>query len=187
VSKLIDLEEAEASLTAEYLVKGFIPKKGMVFVWGPPKCGKSFWVFVVELGKDQDGDQMTSCAVMPAEDVVVEPVAPKGRGRATSHREFDDSFTEACINFGKVIQICGDGPKVKAVDVAQVRDEFFRRHATSETDAKKRQAASKKAFDRALQDDKLSREYPRWVDGVNQWIWKLRDKPAPQPVQQPED
>jgi AAA domain len=28
-----------------YLVKGIIPRIGLVVVWGPPKCGKSFWTF----------------------------------------------------------------------------------------------------------------------------------------------
>ena len=28
-----------------YLVKGIIPRTGLVVIWGPPKCGKSFWTF----------------------------------------------------------------------------------------------------------------------------------------------
>lgn len=28
-----------------YIVKGLWPQSGLVVVWGPPKCGKSFWVF----------------------------------------------------------------------------------------------------------------------------------------------
>jgi AAA domain len=28
-----------------YLVKDLIPATGLVVVWGPPKCGKSFWMF----------------------------------------------------------------------------------------------------------------------------------------------
>jgi hypothetical protein len=28
-----------------YLVKGLIPREGLTVVWGPPKCGKSFWTF----------------------------------------------------------------------------------------------------------------------------------------------
>ena len=27
-----------------YIVKGIIPNTGLIAVWGPPKCGKSFWV-----------------------------------------------------------------------------------------------------------------------------------------------
>lgn len=30
-----------------YLVKGLLPREGLGVVWGPPKCGKSFWVFDV--------------------------------------------------------------------------------------------------------------------------------------------
>jgi hypothetical protein len=26
-----------------YLVKGLLPNRGLVVIWGPPKCGKSFW------------------------------------------------------------------------------------------------------------------------------------------------
>jgi hypothetical protein len=32
-----------------YLVRGFIPRVGLIVVWGPPKCGKSFWVFNVAM------------------------------------------------------------------------------------------------------------------------------------------
>ena len=28
-----------------YLVKGLIPREGLVVIWGPPKCGKTFWAF----------------------------------------------------------------------------------------------------------------------------------------------
>jgi hypothetical protein len=28
-----------------YLVKGIIPRPGLIVVWRPPKCGKSFWTF----------------------------------------------------------------------------------------------------------------------------------------------
>ena len=30
---------------AAYLVKDLLPTPGLVVVWGPPKCGKSFWMF----------------------------------------------------------------------------------------------------------------------------------------------
>ena len=37
----------DIGLTAErpYLVKGLLPREGLVVIWGPPKCGKSFWTF----------------------------------------------------------------------------------------------------------------------------------------------
>jgi len=32
-----------------YLVKGLIPREGLTVVWGPPKCGKSYWTFDVAM------------------------------------------------------------------------------------------------------------------------------------------
>lgn len=29
----------------QYLIKGLLPRTGLAVVWGPPKCGKSFWTF----------------------------------------------------------------------------------------------------------------------------------------------
>jgi AAA domain-containing protein len=54
---------ATAQLTFEpampYVVDGIIPQNGLVTVWGPPKCGKSFWTFdlamYVALGWDYRG------------------------------------------------------------------------------------------------------------------------------------
>lgn len=59
--KLLNFSELKAS-TALYLVKGLFPRKGLVTVWGPPKCGKSFWVFDVvmhiALGLDYRGHRV---------------------------------------------------------------------------------------------------------------------------------
>lgn len=41
----VPFHKIRASEKAEYRIKGLIPKTGLVLVWGPPKCGKSFWVF----------------------------------------------------------------------------------------------------------------------------------------------
>jgi hypothetical protein len=42
-----------------YLVKDLIPRMGLVVVWGPPKCGKSFWMFDlsmhIALGREYRG------------------------------------------------------------------------------------------------------------------------------------
>lgn len=37
--------DIKLSTTPRYLVKGVLPSAGLVVVWGPPKCGKSFFVF----------------------------------------------------------------------------------------------------------------------------------------------
>jgi hypothetical protein len=38
-------DEIMLSTRPNYLVKGIIPRIGLTIVWGPPKCGKSFWTF----------------------------------------------------------------------------------------------------------------------------------------------
>jgi hypothetical protein len=42
---LVPFEEITLNRARRYLVKGLIPRVGMTVVWGPPKCGKSFWAF----------------------------------------------------------------------------------------------------------------------------------------------
>ena len=44
---LIGFDQIELSTAPSYLVKGLIPRSGLVVIWGPPKCGKSFWAFDV--------------------------------------------------------------------------------------------------------------------------------------------
>ncbi len=44
---LISFDQIELSTAPSYLVKGLIPRQGLVVIWGPPKCGKSFWAFDV--------------------------------------------------------------------------------------------------------------------------------------------
>ncbi len=40
---LIGFDQIQLSTAPAYLVKGLIPRSGLVVIWGPPKCGKSFW------------------------------------------------------------------------------------------------------------------------------------------------
>jgi AAA domain-containing protein len=43
--KLVAFNALAVESDIVYLVKGLIPRTGLVVVWGPPKCGKSFWLF----------------------------------------------------------------------------------------------------------------------------------------------
>jgi hypothetical protein len=42
--QLIAFKEVRVKKTGQYFVKKLLPRNGMVVVWGPPKCGKSFWI-----------------------------------------------------------------------------------------------------------------------------------------------
>jgi hypothetical protein len=58
--KLIRFRDLRPSTDPEYLIKGLIPRTGLVVVWGPPKCGKSFstmdMMLHVALGWEYHGD-----------------------------------------------------------------------------------------------------------------------------------
>jgi len=41
--KLIPFDEITVGTEYVYIVKGIVPRHGLIVVWGPPKCGKSFW------------------------------------------------------------------------------------------------------------------------------------------------
>ena len=43
--RLVPFDRITVGAERVYLVKGIIPAAGLVVVWGPPKCGKSFWTF----------------------------------------------------------------------------------------------------------------------------------------------
>ena len=43
--KLTPFENIRFDPAPPYVVKGIVPRNGLVTVWGPPKCGKSFWTF----------------------------------------------------------------------------------------------------------------------------------------------
>jgi hypothetical protein len=43
--KLVTFDEIQLLTTAAYLVRDIIPREGLVVIWGPPKCGKSFWTY----------------------------------------------------------------------------------------------------------------------------------------------
>jgi len=51
-----------------YLVKGLIARTGLAVIWGPPKCGKSFWAFDlgmhIALGWDYRGHKVQQAPVV---------------------------------------------------------------------------------------------------------------------------
>jgi hypothetical protein len=127
---------------------------------------------VVELGKDQDGDQFTSCHVVPLTVEAAEAFAAAAGSKETDTiKTFRASFTEAIDTFGETVRIRGDGPDIRAVDVKKVREEFERRYLTGEGDPKKRLAAASKAFRRAIK--KLPPKFANATWSDREWIWRI--------------
>jgi AAA domain len=61
-------DEIKLSTVPNYLIKGIIPRTGLVVIWGPPKCGKSFWTFdlmmYAALGRPYRGRRVQQGAVV---------------------------------------------------------------------------------------------------------------------------
>lgn len=47
--RLVAFDDITLSTNIRYLVKGLLPRTGLIVVWGPPKSGKSFWTFDVAM------------------------------------------------------------------------------------------------------------------------------------------
>jgi len=43
--RLKRFSEIKVSTRPNYPIKGILPRVGLAVIWGPPKCGKSFWTF----------------------------------------------------------------------------------------------------------------------------------------------
>jgi hypothetical protein len=86
-------------------------------------------------------------------------------------RTFRDAFAEALDDSGETIQVHGDGPKVRAVDIRKVRAEFARRYATGEDDPKKCAEASRKAFRRTIKE--LPMQFATETRDSRELIWKV--------------
>ena len=43
--RLLPFDAVELNTAPDYLLKGWLPRNGLTVIWGPPKCGKSFWTF----------------------------------------------------------------------------------------------------------------------------------------------
>ncbi len=66
--KLVRFDELKPRSEPAYLIKGLIPRRGLTVIWGPPKCGKRFWVFDalmhVALGWEYRGRKVTPGTVV---------------------------------------------------------------------------------------------------------------------------
>jgi hypothetical protein len=66
--QLIPFGDLKLSSAPSYLIKGLFPRVGLVVVWGPPKCGKSFWatdaMLHIALGWEYRGHRVTQGAIV---------------------------------------------------------------------------------------------------------------------------
>lgn len=126
----------------------------------------------VELGRDEDGDPITSCIIVPAESEFSKSRAKARKRESKSVRTFRVAFTEALNAFGQTIRVRRDGPEVCAVDLKYVKEEFDQRWATGDSDPAKRADARRKAF-KHLTGQSMPADFATWVDDEVEWIWTL--------------
>jgi AAA domain len=66
--QLVRFGEIKLDSRRRYIVRNLIPRDGLIVVWGPPKCGKSFWVsdlaLHVSLGWEYRGRRVEAGAVV---------------------------------------------------------------------------------------------------------------------------
>jgi hypothetical protein len=114
----------------------------------------------------------TASVMVQAEDqAAATAAAPKTRKETKVMRTFRNAFTEALDSSGEAIQVRGDGPQVRGVDVQKVRAEFERRYASGEADPKKRDDASRKAFKRTMAE--LPPQFATETREGRELIWKV--------------
>jgi len=124
---------------------------------------------VIELGGDQDGDQITSCAVLPVEITEVKPDRRRGRTKRATDPQFRDAVSNALATSGEPFRIRGNGPEVRAVRMQYVRDEFYHAYTSGDPDPQKRAENRRKAFQRSL--DKGRADFATETREDVEWIW----------------
>jgi RecA-family ATPase len=120
--RLVRLKGMKASRDPAYLVKGLIPKYGLVVVWGEPKCGKTFWVLDVvthiALGIEYRGRRVKQGQIVYVSIEGTEGF--KGRAEAICNKLLNDR--KADPPFGVIMQslnLIGDHKKLVADIKAQ--------------------------------------------------------------------
>ena len=133
---------------------------------GPAGREFPFTVKSIDLGLDEDGDALRSLIVeFGTESAPAQPNQKEPRSKGT--RELRRIMMELIADCGKEIQPYSDGPTVRALPANLVRDQFYQRYGTGETDPKKKAEVRRKAFNRALADRRFS---SRELDGT-EWLW----------------
>src|SRR5688572_16794709 len=66
--RLLPFDRLQMGDEPRYLIKRIFPRVGLTLIWGPPKCGKSFWTFEammhVALGWPYRGHRVTKGPVV---------------------------------------------------------------------------------------------------------------------------
>ena len=94
--------DIKLSTAPPYIVRGMIPRLGVVVVWGKPKCGKTFWVFDLEmhvaLGWPYWGRRVEQGAVLHIACEAVSGIGARKEAWRVAHSEGKDADAVDLIN-----------------------------------------------------------------------------------------
>ncbi|WP_445215677.1 AAA family ATPase [Bradyrhizobium sp. Pa8] len=124
-----------------------------------------------DLGMDEDDEPFGSLVVVPGNpgETVIRSKRPKADKRSVV--TLREAVIEATDAAGKEIRVRADGPVVRAVEVRNVRTEFYRRYVTDEDDVTKAASAKQKAFRRLLNE--LPPDMATSTQDGSEWLWRV--------------
>lgn len=132
---------------------------------GPEGLAFRLELEVVHLGKDSDGDAITTLAVKSVEPVEIDAKkAAKKVSVPPQERLLIDMVQQAIIDVGKIVQPFPGGPKVKAVTDDDIRPRYYKRLAekadltvgeTPEKHAESQSKAFRRSINNALKGKRL--------------------------------
>jgi hypothetical protein len=125
---------------------------------------------IVTVGKDEDGEDITSCIIIPT--TAVEEKARAGKW-SKGLRIVHESITAALVDQGLNHKIGGDGPAVRAVATEDARTEHGRRYLhTGDGD---RAEAERKSWQRNLKAARNQGLIGNELSGGRELIWLIKE------------
>lgn len=126
---------------------------------------------VVEIGVDEDGDEIKSCVIEAAPNSPDTASKKKPRKANKAEATFDEAYNECMFDDAFEHRVVGNGPYISVTKLTKVRDQFRRRYATGEGDEKARAATLRKAWERAIETLR-DRGYATEVKGEIELVWR---------------
>ncbi len=124
--RLMPFDKIRADETSAYRIKGFLPRVGLVVVWGPPKCGKSFYVFDlmmhVALGWMYRGHRVQGGSVVYA--ALEGCQGFKARVEAFRQAKMSEGASAAFHLMAEGLNLVADGPAFVAAIREQVAEQI---------------------------------------------------------------
>lgn len=129
-----------------------------------------FKLETMNMGVDEDGEPWEEAAVAQVDYEVIAPAAAKQKKKPRDVA-FDQAFAWAIAN-GEPKRVRGDGPLMRMVRVALVKDQFSISYGTGEDGKERREPTVRKGFSLALQTVRKDPKYAFHTIGGTEWVYR---------------